>query len=178
MKVVVCSIGDTLDSPVDPRFGRCANFVVVDTDTLDTTAIPNPGVNAAQGAGIQAAQVVASLGAAAVIAGNYGPNAYQALSAAGLRVYTGAVGTIRQALEQLNGGALQEVAAPTVAAHAGMGAAPSDTAAPDAAAGPGPGQVLGGGGRGMGGGGRGQGGGGGGRCRGMGGGGGMGRKGS
>jgi predicted Fe-Mo cluster-binding NifX family protein len=157
MKVVVCSIGDKLDSPVDPRFGRCANFVVVNTETLETTAIPNPGVRAAQGAGIQAAQVVASLGAEAVIAGNYGPNAYHALSAGRLRVYTGAVGTVRQAAGQLTSGALQEVGAPTVAAHASMGAAPGDTAAPDAATGPGPGQILGGGGRGMGGGGGGRG---------------------
>ena len=183
MKVVVCSTGDALDSPVDPRFGRCANFVVVDTDTLETTAVPNPGVMVAQGAGIQAAQVVASLGVAAVIAGNYGPNAYQALSAAGLRVYTGATGRVRQAVEQLTSGGLQEVGAPTVAAHFGIGAAPGGTATPDAPVNLGPGQGLGGGGQGMGrggggGGGRGMGGGGGGRRRGMGGGGGRGRSGS
>lgn len=165
-KVVVCSMGDSLDSPVDPRFGRCANFVVVDTETLESAAIPNPAVRAAQGAGIQAAQLATSLGAATVIAGNYGPNAYQALSAGGLRVYTGAVGTVREAVEQLNRGELQEVGAPTVAAHAGMGAGAPDPPTPASPVGPTAGRILGGGGRGMGGGGRVMGGGG----RGMGGG--------
>jgi predicted Fe-Mo cluster-binding NifX family protein len=152
MKVAVCSTGDTLDSPLDPRFGRCAGFVIVDTETFETGSAQNPGVQSAQGAGIQAAQVIASLGVSAVIAGNFGPNAFQALSAAGIKVYTGASGTVRDAVNQLNSGQLQEVSAPTVSAHFGMKAAPDQ--------GSGPGMGMGGGmgrGRGMGrGGGRGR----------------------
>ncbi|HET6455467.1 MAG TPA: NifB/NifX family molybdenum-iron cluster-binding protein [Armatimonadota bacterium] len=141
MKVAVCSTGDTLDSQADPRFGRCRYFIAVDTDTLDFTAVQNPGVMSAQGAGIQAAQVVASLVVSAVVAGNFGPNAYQALSAAGVKVYTGNPGTVRQVVEQLKNGQLQEVASPTVAAHFGMGQGP----------GSGMGMGRGGGGRGRGG---------------------------
>jgi len=124
MKVAVCSSGNTLESTADPRFGRCAHFVVVDTETLDFNAIQNPGVASAQGAGIQASQVVSSLGVSAVIAGNFEPNAFQALSAAGIQVYTGATGTVRQVVEQFKAGQLKEVSAPTVAGHFGMNAAP------------------------------------------------------
>ncbi len=124
MKVAVCSTGNTLDSPFDPRFGRCASFVVVDTETFDANAAANPGAMCSQGAGIQAAQVVSSLGVSAVIAGNFGPNAFQALSAAEIAVYTGAQGAVRDAVNQFNSGQLQEVSAPTVAAHFGMNLVP------------------------------------------------------
>ncbi len=152
MKIAVCSTGSTLDSPLDPRFGRCAYFLVVDTETFETSAVQNPGAMSAQGAGIQAAQVVSSLGVSAVIAGNFGPNAFQALSAAGIKVYTGAKGSARDAVNQFNSGQLQEISAPTVAAHFGMNATPGQ--------GPGTGMGMGGGigrgkGMGRGGGGRG-----------------------
>jgi len=123
MKVAVCAGGNTLESAVDPRFGRCAYLLVADTESSDFTAVENPGSSVAQGAGIQAAQIVSSMGVSAVIAGNFGPNAFQALSAAGIRVYTGAVGTVGQAVDQLKAGQLQEVSAPTVAGHHGMNAA-------------------------------------------------------
>jgi predicted Fe-Mo cluster-binding NifX family protein len=124
MKVAVCSTGDGLDSPTDPRFGRCAYFVVVDTETFDVDAPENPGVMSAQGAGIQAAQTIASIGVSAVITGNLGPNAHQALSAAGIKVYACAGETVRNAVNLFNAGALQEIAEPTVPPHFGMNAAP------------------------------------------------------
>jgi len=106
----------------------------------------------AQGAGIQAAQVISSLGVSAVITGNLGPNAHQALSAAGIQVYACAGETVRYAVNLFNAGSLQEITAPTVVAHFGMNAA-----APGQGFGQGQGMGLGKGmGRG-GGGGRGQG---------------------
>lgn len=157
MKAAVCSVGNNLDSPVDPRFGRCAYFVIVDTDTMEFTAEPNPGAMVGQGAGIQAAQVLAASGAQAVIAGNFGPNAFQILSAAGIKMYQGFGGTVQQAIEQLKSGALQEVGGATVASHFGMG----QGSQPGAGMGTGMAGGFGGGmGRGMGGGrGRGRGGG-------------------
>lgn len=126
MKVLVCSTGNTLDSPLDPRFGRCANFVIVDSETFEANVVPNPGAACTQGAGIQAAQVVSSLGVDAVIAGNLGPNAHQALSAAGVRVFACAGETVRNAVNLFNAGALREIGAPTVDAHFGMNAAPGE----------------------------------------------------
>ncbi len=94
----------------------------------------------AQGAGIQAAQVISSLGVSAVIAGNLGPNAHQALSAAGIKVYACAGETVRNAVNLFNAGSLQEISAPTVAAHFGMNAAPGQ------GSGQGPGSGMGAGG--------------------------------
>lgn len=157
MKAAVCSSGTDLNAPVDPRFGRCANFVIVDTDTMEFTSEPNPGAMMGQGAGIQAAQTLGGRGVQAVVAGNFGPNAFQSLSAAGISIYLCAAGTVAQAVEALKSGALQQVGTATVAAHYGMGAAPGQ--APGTGMGPGMGPGAG---RGMGGGG-GRGGGGGGR---------------
>jgi len=67
MKIAVSSSGKDLDSHVDPRFGRCACFVIVETDDMSFEAFDNASISLGGGAGIQAAQFVASKGAKAVI---------------------------------------------------------------------------------------------------------------
>jgi len=122
MRICVTSMGDNLDAQTDPRFGRCAYFMIVDSDTMEFEAVLNGAVGAAGGAGIQAAQTVAGLKAEAVVTGAVGPNAFQTLSAAGIRMFTGAVGSIRDAVGAFNAGTLKETAGgPTAGAHAGMG---------------------------------------------------------
>lgn len=118
MKVVVTSQGVSLDSPVDPRFGRARCFLLVDTDTMQTTAHDNSqNLNAPQGAGIQAAQAVYNLGAGAVVTGNVGPKAFTTLDAAGIAVYVGARGTVQEALDQLRAGRLQLAKGANVEGH-------------------------------------------------------------
>ena len=118
MKVVVTSQGNTLDSPVDPRFGRARFFVLVDTESGEHAAHDNAqNLNAPQGAGIQAAQAVARLGAEAVLTGHVGPKAFATLQAAGITVCTGAVGTVREAVEQFRSGRLQTVQKADVQGH-------------------------------------------------------------
>jgi predicted Fe-Mo cluster-binding NifX family protein len=119
MKIAVASAGNTLESPLDARFGRCAFFVIVDADSWDYEAVPNPAAAAGQGAGIEAAQLVAGRGADVVIADNVGPNAYQALTAGGVQIVPGARGTVREAVEQYLAGQLPPAAAPTATAHFG-----------------------------------------------------------
>ncbi|MCW3992007.1 MAG: NifB/NifX family molybdenum-iron cluster-binding protein [Candidatus Bathyarchaeota archaeon] len=121
MKVAVSSTGRNLESAVDPRFGRCPYFVVVDTETMAFEAVPNTSVGVPHGAGIVAAQLVASLGAKAVLTGNVGPNAFSALSAAGLQVLTGVSGSIREAVERFKRGELVAGGGPTVGGHFGLG---------------------------------------------------------
>jgi predicted Fe-Mo cluster-binding NifX family protein len=107
---------------MDPRFGRCPFFVVVDLDSMSEISIPNANVNAASGAGIQAAQEVAKQGVSALITGNIGPNAMQTLSAAKIDVYQHQGGiAVRAALEAFQRGDLSKIDAPSVSAHAGMG---------------------------------------------------------
>lgn len=118
MKIAVSANGRTLDAQVDPRFGRAAFFVLVDTDTGTFEAHDNAqNLNAVQGAGIQAARKVAELGAGAVLTGHVGPKAYAALHAAGVKVYTDAGGTVREAVERYKAGRLVETREATVEGH-------------------------------------------------------------
>ncbi len=118
MKVIVTAQGPGTESPVDPRFGRAKYFVLVDTETGEHAAHDNArNLNAAQGAGIQAAQCVARLGAEAVVTGHVGPKAFATLRAAGIAVYTGASGMVAEAIELLRAGQLQEAAQADVEGH-------------------------------------------------------------
>ena len=85
MKLAISIAGQALDSPFDARFGRAESFCLVDTDTGAWTAHANPALSASGGAGVQAAQFVAKLGAQAVVSGAYGPKAYDTLSAANIQ---------------------------------------------------------------------------------------------
>lgn len=108
MKVGVSATGQSLDSQVDPRFGRCSYFIIVDTETMKYDVIPNESQYMPSGAGIQAAQTVINSGVRAVLTGNVGPNAFQALSAAGIEIFTGAYGTVRDTVEQFKKGLLRK----------------------------------------------------------------------
>ena len=118
MKVVVTSTGTDTDSRVEPRFGRAPYFLLVDTASGEFTALDNAGgVEAVQGAGVQAAEAVSRSGAECLLTGHCGPKAYRALAAAGIVVYTGASGTISEAVEQLHSGELERADGPTVSGH-------------------------------------------------------------
>ncbi|MCK4444803.1 MAG: NifB/NifX family molybdenum-iron cluster-binding protein [Thermoplasmata archaeon] len=143
MKIVVSSTGKDLKSGVDPRFGRCQFFLVVDLDSMKYSAAPNTAGGSAGGAGIEAAQMVSGMGVSAVLTGNIGPNAHRALNAAGIKVYVGATGTVSDSIERFKRGELTEAGNATVPGHFGMGGG----------GGQGMGRGGGGRGRGMGGGG-------------------------
>ena len=120
MKVAVTSKGTTLDDSVDPRFGRCAHFVIVQTDDMSFEAVENSNSSAGSGAGIQSAQLVADKDAKVVLTGNCGPNAFRTLEAAGIQVVIGAVGTVREAVDEYKAGRLKSTGGPNVESHAGM----------------------------------------------------------
>jgi predicted Fe-Mo cluster-binding NifX family protein len=121
MKICVTSIGNNLDSDVDPRFGRCKYFLIIDTDSMNIKSISNDSMMASGGAGIQAAQMVANEGVEAVITGNIGPNAFQTLKAAGIKIITGVNGKIKDVVERFNQGELNEIDVPSVGSHFGLG---------------------------------------------------------
>ena len=120
MKIGITSTGKNLDAEVDQRFGRCKYFIIVDTDSMEFEAISNENIMASGGAGIQAAQTIANKGVEAVVTGNVGPNAFQTLSTAGIKVYTGASGKIREVIDKCKKGVLKETEAPNVGSHSGM----------------------------------------------------------
>lgn len=110
-----------MDALVDQRFGRCPYFVLVDSESMQFKAVLNPAVTSGHGAGIQAAQTIASNQAKVLITGNVGPNAFRALSAAGIAIVTGASGKVRDVIEKYKKGLLSETREPTVKGHFGMG---------------------------------------------------------
>ena len=120
MKIAITATGPTLDAEVDPRFGRCQYFIIVDPDTLEFEALENANVAASGGAGISTGQMITDKGVAAVLTGNCGPNAYQVLSAAGIKVITGVSGKIREAIDNYKAGAFTESQQANVADHFGM----------------------------------------------------------
>ncbi len=100
MKVAISSTGNNLDAPLDPRFGRCAYFILVDSETGEFEAIANSAASQSGGAGIQAATTVVETGAKVAVSGSFGPKADRALVAAGVLMYTTKAATVRLGLEE------------------------------------------------------------------------------
>ena len=154
MKLAFSSTGQGLDDQIDPRFGRCRYFVIVDSETMDFESFENMAAGASGGAGISAAQAVADRGAQVVLTGSVGPNADQALSAANVEYITGVSGTIRDAVIAYKSGSLASAGVSDMAGIPGSGVGRSQ---PGYGSGMGMGMGRGGGrgggrGRGMGGG--------------------------
>lgn len=118
MRIVVTAKGDNLEAEVDPRFGRAARFLLFDTQTRQLQCVDNQqSLNAAQGAGVQAAQTVSGLGADCLLTGHCGPKAFRALQAAGVQIYTGASGTVAEAIAALEQGRLRPASSADVEGH-------------------------------------------------------------
>ncbi len=133
MKITVSARGESLDSEVDPRFGRTAGFVLFDSETASVNYLDNLAQqDSTKGTGVKAAQLIAKAGAEALITGQLGPNAAQFLRKSGIKIYACSSGTVREAIQMLQENGLEELS--------------------DDDSQPGPGKM---GGRGMGGGGRG-----------------------
>jgi predicted Fe-Mo cluster-binding NifX family protein len=121
MKIAISSAGNDLDSQLDPRFGRCARFVIVETEDLTFEVCENQSAGLGGGAGIQSAQFIASKGAGAVITGNCGPNAVQTLNAAGIQLFCEQSGKIRDVVQKFKDGALTATTEANAPRHAGSG---------------------------------------------------------
>jgi len=150
MKIAVSSTGQTLESAVEARFGRCPYFLIVDPATMEFEAIANASAKQGGGAGIQSAQLMAEKGASVVLTGRCGPNALKVFEEADIQVVTDVAGSVSQVVRQFTAGSLQSAPPDQTSSHtSGI-----------TGRGTGGRRGVGGGGRGMGGGGRGMGGGG------------------
>ena len=118
MKIAITAQDAGLDAPVDPRFGRAKYFVVVDLDTDEVSVSDNSlNLNAAQGAGIQAGANVVKLGVGAVVTGHVGPKAFATLQAGNVAAYTGAEGTVAEAVAKFKAGELEQQDGADVEGH-------------------------------------------------------------
>ena len=125
MNIAVTATEPSLDAEVDPRFGRCPYFLVVDTETMDLEVVENPNVSLGGGAGTQSAQLVAEKDVKFVLTGNCGPNAHQALSAVGISVIVGCGGTVADVVQQFRAGQLNAAGGANVASKSGLEGASS-----------------------------------------------------
>ena len=108
MKVAVTAQGDTLDAQVDPRFGRASYILVVDTKTLEFVALDNSeNKNAFKGAGIKAAAMISDNDAEVLLTGYCGPNAYETLNTAGVKVVNDQSGTVINTVQRFKQGDVQ-----------------------------------------------------------------------
>jgi len=118
MIIAASAKGKTLDSEIDPRFGRASGFLIIQTDTMSFEWVDNnQNLNLPQGAGIQAAQNVSKHNVQAVLTGNCGPKAFKTLSVAKIQVITGAKGTVKQAVQDFLDGNLSATDEANVEGH-------------------------------------------------------------
>lgn len=114
MKICITSQGDSLDSDIDPRFGRAQYFIIINVETMEFEAIKNPNVDGTGGVGIQSAQLMAGKCAKVVLTGNCGPNAFHTLEAAGIDVITGMSGKVKDVAEEYKSGGFKPAQSPSV----------------------------------------------------------------
>lgn len=118
MKIAITTSGAGLEASMDRRFGRAAQFFIYDDATSEHVMVDNnQNLNAAQGAGIQAAENVVSAGADVLISGNCGPKAFRVLQAAGVKIYLADTATVGAALEAYRAGELKEQSDANVDGH-------------------------------------------------------------
>ena len=100
MKIVISATEGSLGAQVDQRFGRAAWFLIIETETGELLeAINNStGKEAAHGAGISAAALVADKGVQAVLTGRVGPKAVPVLEKANVQIINDTSGSVRDVL--------------------------------------------------------------------------------
>lgn len=123
MKIAVATTQGGLEDVVSQVFGRCPTFTLVDVENGEVVShevVQNPYVSAMGGAGIQAAQLVISKGAQAILAGAFGPNASNVFSQGGVQTIP-AQGTVKEKVLEFAAGRLAPAAGSTSPAFAGRG---------------------------------------------------------
>jgi len=118
MKIAFSTNGNTLESLLDTRFGRCSRFLILDTETNHYEILENTqNLNAVQGAGIQSAQTVLKTGAEALVTGHCGPKAFKVLHAAGITIYLADNRPIDELAKTFAAGKLAELTDADVEGH-------------------------------------------------------------
>ena len=123
MKICITSDGNNLEANIDPRFGRCAYFILYDTDKNKFEALQNTNASGMGGVGVQNGQLMAEKGVEVLLTGNLGPNAANVLKQSGIKTVTGVSGKVKDALAGFNKGILKpgSDACSNVSSHFGTG---------------------------------------------------------
>ena len=114
--IAVTATGPTLEAEVDPRFGHCRYYLLVDPADLSFEAMENPHDRDRRGVGVPMAKILAARGVDVVLTGHCGPGAVEASAWSGIEVKRGCSGTVREAIQRFQ-------------AYGDVSAAPSSRAA-------------------------------------------------
>lgn len=118
MKIAITSKGPQLEAEVDPRFGRAAYILIIDTETMGCESLDNStNANAFKGAGIQAATMINDKGAKVLMTGFCGPKAYQVIEQAGIKLVSDVTGSVSQAITSFKAGQVEYTTAANAQAH-------------------------------------------------------------
>ena len=118
MKIALSTSGETLEAPLDSRFGRASKFILYDLERDYFEVIDNrQNLDTSQGAGIQSAETIARSGASGLVTGHCGPKAFRVLSAAGIAVYNCGEATVADALKAFREGMLKTMDSADVEGH-------------------------------------------------------------
>lgn len=124
MKIAVTASQDSIDSPIDMRFGRCPYYIIFETEDKKIKGhevVKNTAGTQMRGAGITAAQLVANKNVNLIITGNVGPKAYGVLSSTGIEIITNVSGNVKDAVEKYLKGELKPTEQPSPGYGRGMG---------------------------------------------------------
>ncbi len=122
VRIAIPTNGDKgLDEVVSPIFGRAPYFTYVDVDgdVKNVFSKQNAGSLARNAAGIASAQGLLHNGANVVIAQSIGPNSFDILKEAGVKILSGS-GSVKDLIEKYKSGSLSEVNVPQESGR-GMG---------------------------------------------------------
>ena len=114
MKIGISSTGNTVDSEIDIRFGRCPYFAIVEVEGKKIKKIEfieNTSAKQMGGAGITSAELVAKQDVNAVISVNMGPRAFTIFDQFKIDVYFGE-GKIKEVVEKFIEGKLKKITNP------------------------------------------------------------------
>jgi len=117
LKICLTAITNNLDSQLDPTFGRCAYFIIIDSQAMKFKALKNKAAHVSEGAGVLAAQIMVGKEVKHVITGNIGPRAMQALKTAGIEVNIERDITVKDAIEKFRSKTLRKTNTPTVCGY-------------------------------------------------------------
>ncbi len=106
MKIMITARGDTLNAPMDERYGRAEYFIIYDTESGDYEAIKNPYINDRGGVGVSVAKFTLEKGVDAIISGSFGPNAQDVLKSGNIKLYTAKDMSVSDAIEAYRSGKL------------------------------------------------------------------------
>ena len=125
MKIALSANSNDLNQLINPVFGRCLGFLIIEIEgkkVKESSFFENKAMNTTGGAGIAAAQEIINLEVQAVFSGNFGPNAFLVLNQAGIKIYQVNGMIVQDVIDKFISGELLEINKSNVPDKFGMGA--------------------------------------------------------